>query len=671
MRLLTYCFWSILVVAVTLPVQVVGCGFDYATQVLVEGDRSLLSTPKVDFYNRLDSFLECIDEPLVSKGITDSNEQGELSYQEFTDKVDRDEFARTVNKMHLSNDESLTLLLDYAEVRGGLFSDEQSDSLDNNGEEMLIWARENFELGPGELREYYGYLLGAIYYHLDEPDEAFLAWKMVLMLPEHLRKKRSVWASYMLGRITQEDNPEEALRYYNQVISLVDSGYEDSLGLVKNTYGWQAKSLWQLNRVTEAILLYLQIGDKGSIQYICKELIGEGYQDVDEVVLQKLIAEPKTRRTISLYLLSEGSLINHNFAKQWFNTLVVLEPSSPEEAEDIAWFSYKMGDYELAEKWLMQSADTILTKRLWIKIHLINGDIDSAVNGLAKLIQEISPEVRQQLASQVGGDGGILDIKRVQNVLLGDIGTLYLSRGLFVEALDYLYKGGHWADAAYVAERVLSIKELVGYVNRLPKPRPDNIRHLLARRLAREHYFESAKWYFPDGFQKDFIRYQQLFTTANNQNLAEPVRAKAMVEMGHLIASQGSELIATEVEPDWYIYNCDFEQGSTPAARATVQSGTISGMSEEELSRLNKNMSNTPDERFHYEYVAAEYMWDASLLMADGTEQLANILCEAGSWLKNNDPEAADKFYKSLVSRAGETSLGQLASVRRWFPVCM
>ena len=52
----------------------------------------------------------------------------------------------------------------------------------------------------------------------------------------------------------------------------------------------------------------------------------------------------------------------------------------------------------------------------------------------------------------------------------------------------------------------------------------------------------------------------------------------------------------------------------------------------------------------------------------DNSDETARILCTAGSWLKNRDPQTADLFYKALVRRCRKTALGTEADRKRWFP---
>ena len=57
----------------------------------------------------------------------------------------------------------------------------------------------------------------------------------------------------------------------------------------------------------------------------------------------------------------------------------------------------------------------------------------------------------------------------------GDLGGLRLARGDFVQAFDTLFKGHLWNDAAFVAERVLTTKELKQYVDALPNAEPPKV----------------------------------------------------------------------------------------------------------------------------------------------------------------------------------------------------
>ena len=75
-----------------------------------------------------------------------------------------------------------------------------------------------------------------------------------------------------------------------------------------------------------------------------------------------------------------------------------------------------------------------------------------------------------------------------------------------------------------------------------------------------------------------------------------------------------------------------------------------------------------PEARFHYRYQAAFLALDAARLLPDNADETARILCTAGSWLKERDPQTADLFYKALVRRCRKTAIGAEADRKRWFP---
>src|SRR3954452_1512257 len=104
---------------------------------------------------------------------------------------------------------------------------------------------------------------------------------------------------------------------------------------------------------------------------------------------------------------------------------------------------------------------------------------------------------------------------------LGEVGAVRLQRKEYVAALDALARGGYWKDAAYVAERVLTLSELRKYVDaQWPEtpaegqeavwysayagiqPPPafwlaGELRSLLGRRLARAGRYQEAVPYLP------------------------------------------------------------------------------------------------------------------------------------------------------------------------------
>jgi hypothetical protein len=91
---------------------------------------------------------------------------------------------------------------------------------------------------PGEFADY---LRGAIAYRQKQPEAARQAWQALLQRPAEQRRQRSTWAAYMLGRSYGDQNPTEALRWFQQTRDLAKEGYADSLGLASASLGWEAQ----------------------------------------------------------------------------------------------------------------------------------------------------------------------------------------------------------------------------------------------------------------------------------------------------------------------------------------------------------------------------------------------------------------------------------------------
>jgi hypothetical protein len=297
------------------------------------------------------------------------------------------------------------------------------------------------------------------------------------------------------------------------------------------------------------------------------------------------------------------------------------------------------------------------------------------------------------------------------SMLQGELGALRLARREYTEALEALLNGGFWPDAAYVAERVLTVEELKQFVDRGrgrgaavtkgPGQPPDettglspgrrtvdeNLRYLLARRLTRASRGGEATDYYPETLQSKHRVYLHLLAEANAAtgvdtgtavNPVNPVkvgnaanagnafqRAAALWTAALMTCNDGMELLGTELEPDWAIYGGSFEHGNTVMGRAAYN-----GFARPSWNELDRGRAHDPSypERFHYRYLAADLAWEAAKLMPNNSEETARVLCLAGSWLKNRDPIAADVFYKALVRRCRGTALGQAADRKRWFP---
>jgi len=279
-----------------------------------------------------------------------------------------------------------------------------------------------------------------------------------------------------------------------------------------------------------------------------------------------------------------------------------------------------------------------------------------------------------------------------------------------VDALDQLVRGGFRLDAAYVAERVLKRDELLACVDaRWPEPEkktepaagsagaevPDDaewLRWVLARRLAREGRYDLARKYYPEDQRARFSEFTKVLSEGRDRQKPAATRADALWKAARMARYRGLDLFGTEDEPDWAWAGGSFQLDPASKVRslptgAADRSAKAAAVSSErspdafkEALEAKVNLSSPderqrlqshgvrPEKRFHYRYFAADLAWDAAALMPDGSGTTAQVLCEAGTWLKDRDPKEADRFYKALVRRCRTTALGSEAETTRWFP---
>jgi hypothetical protein len=384
-------------------------------------------------------------------------------------------------------------------------------------------------------------------------------------------------------------------------------------------------------------------------------------------------------------------------------------------AEQLALAAYRYGDMDRARRWLKVSKDTPVSQWLHAKLLLHDGKVDQAAALLTRVSRSFplvpadaakgrSPPFQDSLYVIRGNEDG-RGMRTSSQQLWGELGALRLARREYTEALDALLRAGFWDDAAYVAERVLTPDELKNFVDQrwsddpeLQKPFEDeelsesqracrvrlasmrtSLRHLLARRLTRNSRGREAREYFPEDLLPPYEMLMEELDAGYDVSKQPEERAKHFMAAARVARHHGIELLGTELEPDYAIHGGGYENGVTPASRQTTgklvdsdrngrKVSQILHASEDERRRTAGEPAD-PALRFHYRYVAAELGWTAALFLPDNTDDKARTLCEAGSWIKQRNPQAADRFYKELVRKCRKTAIGRWADYIRWFPL--
>ncbi|HEY2341605.1 MAG TPA: hypothetical protein VGH90_01190, partial [Chthoniobacteraceae bacterium] len=442
--------------------------------------------------------------------------------------------------------------------------------------------------------------------------------------------------------------------------------------------------------------------------------------------LAKFARDPLLRRAHTALLLANyGNSGEPNEAARkadfapWLDALEHADVDKFPGAERVGWLCYNVGDYAAAKKWLLR-APPDLPETLWLqgKLAARDGSPGASLHAYNEAARKITargePTIEDTTMQPWEDTSG--------SIFIGERGIVALAGGEFRTAFESFLHGEHWADAAYVAERLLSLGDLKGLVDKRPwraewdefseeklyalSPHPASVeepnadedsaflpelraiptvirtrqlRWLLARRLARSARCGEALAYYPAKERTESNRY--LRALAQGKDHALPAAERAMAYWAAALEARyhGMELFGAEAAPDWFmLYGGDYEADDPAAYRTgktspgTLDNGkayplaAILRAGKAERLRLHETALN-PDKRFHYRYHAADLAWQAAALLPTNDPRLAEILDLAGQWLASRDDSAADRFYQALEKRCANTEIGRRAMEHRWF----
>ena len=98
--------------------------------------------------------------------------------------------------------------------------------------------------------------------------EARQAWEDLLKRPEQDRHYRTVWATFMIGKIALKLGDPAAVEWFQRTRELARAGFADSLGMAADSYGWEGRSEWKQEHPAKAAALFLTqlaLGDESAI----------------------------------------------------------------------------------------------------------------------------------------------------------------------------------------------------------------------------------------------------------------------------------------------------------------------------------------------------------------------------------------------------------------------
>jgi hypothetical protein len=591
--------------------------------------------------------------------------------------------------------------------------------------------------------EFADYHKGAAAYLNQQWNEARAAWENLLKRPEQDRHYRTVWAAFMLGKVSlKEKDFPAATKWFQRTRELAKAGFADSLGLAAESYGWEGRAEWKQDHPERAAPLFmnqLALGDASAVVSLkaiipdrepASGLLNYGpepeerekwtdeqkrEEEQKEAAKLKVAAQdPLLRRLVTVHILATAVSPDYYYTQglkkpgvsrsaRWFNTIQQANLSRIEDSEYLAWISYNEGDYKGAAHWLgLSKGDSAAALWLKAKLQLRAGKFADATNTMARAVEIM--KTATAYASREGEEWATEDLSAkgeywgFASSASGDLGGLHLARGDFIQALDVLFKGQLWEDAAFVAERVLTANELKQFVDALPKTEAPKegedfnkkLRYLLGRRLVREDRYAEAKQYLPPPYDRVLERYVKALEDGANAKVSRTERAHAWFTAAWLARYDGMELMGTEGAPDAFAESGSFEMPDLAKERRSGAYQTIAydkegnpsydengnpkmksvpallKASAKEVQRLNANKI-APDIRFHYRLIAGALAMKAAALLPDNSEEVADIVNTAGLWVKDRDEKTGNRYMQIIERRCAKTKIGQADIAKHWF----
>jgi hypothetical protein len=507
---------------------------------------------------------------------------------------------------------------------------------------------------------------------------AALSWfKRVLQLPQAQRSPRATWATYMAGRAeARSADPAAAARYFQQVRELATQGMPDPLGLAVASYGEEARIALQVGEVPHAVELYLEQAARGSSMALSslREISDRLARDPDltlrhvkDVRIQKLWLSGIVAPGFDGYFYGGGDATGpRNAWSQRIDAVVAgIDRGTFPELDRLAAIAYATGRFDLAGS-LATGIATPLASVVRAKLALRAGNRQEAAKEFAAAIGR-----RKDAGAQSGRS------ELVWSRLLAENGVLAMSRSDYASALQSLMEAGseHWLDAAYVAERVMSLDELTDFARQhvpattAPDPRvsadpywhqyfgrpPDParaLRLLLARRQMREQRFDEALENFSNNDVALDKEHPSLAAMAaeyaaairdSTRRWSRIGRAEGLFEAASLAKQFGMELLGHELAPDF----ATFDGAFTLDADNKPDSYT----SANEVVRITANPP--PATRFHYRIVAFDLAQRSADNLPPRSQAFAAVLCANLRWARQRDDmERATTLYQRYVREA-------------------
>jgi hypothetical protein len=374
-------------------------------------------------------------------------------------------------------------------------------------------------------------------------------------------------------------------------------------------------------------------------------------------------------------------------------------------ADRLAALLYRQGRYDDAARFVLRS-DSAVAHWIRAKLAVRAGNITEAREAYGKAAAAFPVDEHWNPAPY-----GLNVARNPHCRVKAESAILALRSGDYANSLLLFLVSGavYWHDAAYVAERVVTIEELLSIIRDLervdvpplaidlePGMRLEDLdanaraghlvddpkaslRALTARRLMRAGRYEEAVALFPDPRHRAHATsYRDARATAERTQGVE--RARAFYEAATLARRRGLAILAFESSPDWAVHG---GQVATWGAMEKVLGRTFAEddwakwepgedaiwITESERERVLMH-HRPPEPRFSYRLSAAQLANAAADHLPKDSQAFAAVLCHATLWLLNREPELARVYYRRYLAESKpvpwHATFGKTCPEPRW-----
>jgi hypothetical protein len=555
---------------------------------------------------------------------------------------------------------------EYPPMRGaverqmlGMAGAERATAMRASGNGSVAYAA-----GEGLPEDVRRYLAGAAAFAHGDREDAARRFASVLELPAEERPRYGLWAAFMAGRSASD--PAVAAAAFQNVRTLVEAGADDPLGFAADSYGEEARLRLVAGDDAGAIALYAQQAalasrfGSGSLLRVARAIVS------DPERLERDLADPLVVKLLTAYLATRRYEVSPKAAGAFLDAVDHRGLARVAGAGRLAAVAYRSGHYEIAERAAAKGDDGYAA---WVraKIALRDGDSAAAARAYAEAVRAFPRSTFTPLTY-----AGELAQESPSCRVAAEAGTLALARGEYVDAMENLYTASpdYWFDAAFVAERVLTLDELGRFVDeRLASLAPPStfgpmypdvissgsLRALYARRLLRADRYDDAMRYFDAPTLKDkAIAYTAALRAVESGNRIE--RAEQWWNAAKIARENGLDLLGYELDPDDVVFHGEMSSAGLGYARRPILGepvdelgGLNPGPTADENQRAAASKA-VPDARFHYRYVAVDFASRAADLVPARSQAYAAMLCQATGWIRHRNADRAQALYARYVA---------------------